>query len=133
MGRDKGQSNSDRKAERDARREQFRGMQANDDGAAFRVGQFGGNWQLLPVAQFAQGLGLHINFAGFWTLSANGKKVEGVDPESGYRFVMDSTRHYYRVMDSDGHYVDAQGRTVGDRFYAGDQDRFNAASHFANR
>ena len=132
MGR-KGQSNADRRAAKEARREQWRGLRQNEDGAALRIGQFGGNWKPLPVSECATGLGLQIRFAGFWDRSANGKKVEGVDPNSGYRFVMDSTMAYYRVQNEDGHYVDAEGRTLGQSPYRGDQDLFNQSSHFANR
>lgn len=131
MGRDIG--NARRKAQKEARREHFRGLQSNEEGAGLRVGQHGGFWTPLPVSDFARGLGLGINFAGFWDRSENGKKVEGEDPNSGYKFIMDSTMAYYRVQNEDGQYVDSRGRTLGDAPYRGDLDRFQRASHFANR
>jgi hypothetical protein len=79
------------------------------------------------VKKFAESNGLKINFAGFWERSDNGKKVEGEDPTSGYKFIMDSTQVYYRVQNAAG-----SGRTIADPAYAGDQNAFNAASHFTN-
>ena len=117
--------------QRDARNQQYHGLRDNHEGAAVRVGQHGNNWQPLPVNEFARRNGLHINFAGFWTISDNGKKVEGTDPNSGFTFVMDSTRAYYRVQNEDGQYVDADGQTQSQGRYA-DANAFNAASHFKN-
>jgi hypothetical protein len=131
VGRDK--SNSARRAARERGREQRRGLEENEQNAQVRIGQFGQNWQPLTVKQFADRNGLTISFAGFWEVSDSGKKVEGTDPTSGYTFVMDSTRAYYRVQDSTGSYVDADGLTIADAKYAGDANAFNLASHFANR
>lgn len=133
MGRDKWKANKDRKAERDARREQYRGLVQNADGAEIRIGQYGEFWAPLPVGQFATNLKLPINFAGLWKWSESGKKYEGRDPKSGYLFVMDSTMVYYRVQNSDGDYVDADGLTIGDAKYSGDQDLFAQNSHFRNQ
>lgn len=133
MGRDKWKANEDRKADRDARREQYRGLTQNADGAAVRIGQYGEFWRPLTVQEFARGLRLNINFAGFWKWSENGKKFEGEDRYSGYLFIMDSTKEYYRVQNNDGDYVDAQGLTIGDAKYSGDQNLFAQNSHFANR
>lgn len=135
MGREKWKANKDRKAERDARREQYRGLAQNADGAEIRIGQYGEFWANLPVAEFARGLRppLHINFAGFWEWSESGKKYEGEDPNSGYLFVMDSTMQYYRVQNSDGDYVDAEGKTIVDKKYKGDQNLFAQNSHFRNQ
>ena len=125
-------SNEERRKRKAAEKVQYQGFLENEENAQMRIGQFGGNWQSLPVGEFAKGLGLKINFAGFWEVSDSGKKVEGVH-SSGYKFIMDSTRVYYRVQNAAGQYVDAQGRTIGDPAYNGDQDSFNEASHFMNK
>lgn len=120
------------RAQRDARNRQYHGAQDNAEGAALRIAQHGNNWQSLPIGEFARRNHLTINFAGFWTVSDNGKKVEGTDPTSGYTFVLDSTRVYYRVLNSAGQYLDADGRTQGQPPYNGDANAFNGASHFRN-
>ena len=124
--------NGSKSEQRAARNQQYHGRKDNEAGAAVRVGQHGNNWQPLPVNEFARQNGLRINFAGFWSVSDNGKKVEGTDPGSGYTFVMDSTRAYYRVQNDAGQYVDGQGRTKSQAPYNGDDNAFNAASHFKN-
>lgn len=124
--------NGSKSAQRAARNRQYQGRMDNEQGAALRVGQHGNNWQPLPISEFARRNGLRINFAGFWSISENGKKVEGTDPTSGYTFVMDSTRAYYRVQNTAGQYVDAEGHTLAQPPYNGDQNAFNAASHFKN-
>ncbi|HTY61702.1 MAG TPA: hypothetical protein VMG30_05540 [Acidobacteriota bacterium] len=125
-------SNEERRKLKEATKKQFQGFLENQENAPIRVGMFGKHWQSLTVSEFAEGLGLQINFAGFWDISESGKKVEG-QHSSGYKFIMDGTRSYYRVQNADGDYVDAQGRTLGDPPYHGDQDAFNKASHFANK
>jgi len=126
-------SPSGRKSEqRAALNRQYHGRLDNEQGAALRVGQHGNNWQPMPVNEFARRNGLRINFAGFWSTSDNGKKYEGTDPTSGYTFVLDSTRAYYRVQNAAGQYVDSDGRTQGQPPYSGDANAFNAASHFKN-
>ena len=104
-------SNEERRKRKAAEKVQYQGFLENEENAQIRIGQFGGNWQSLPVGEFAKGLGLKINFAGFWEANEIGTKIEGVDINSGYKFIMDSTRVYYRVQNADGHYVDAQGRS----------------------
>ena len=118
--------------QRAAANAQYHGRMDNEEGSAVRVGQHGNNWQALTVGDFAKANKLVIKFAGFWSVSDSGKKVEGTDPTSGLTFVMDSTRVYYRVQNSDGHYVDAQLRTKSQAPYNGDDEKFNAASHFKN-
>jgi hypothetical protein len=125
-------SNEERRKLKEAKKLQYQGLLENQENAQIRIGMFGDKWAALPVSEFAKGLGLKINFAGFWKVSDNGKKVEG-EHSSGYKFIMDSTKSYYRVQNSDGQYVDAQGRTLGDPQYNGDQASFNKASHFANK
>lgn len=127
MGRQRGTAEA-----RAARNQQYHGRMTNEERSALRVGQHAHNWQPLVISDFARGLGLRINFAGFWTTSDNGMKVEGTDPTSGYTFIMDSTRVYYRVQNSAGQYVDASGRTRTDAPYNGNDDAFMAASHFKN-
>ena len=125
--------NGSKSEQRAARNQQYHGRMDNEEGAALRIGQHGNNWRPLPISEFARHNGLRINFAGFWSTSDSGKKVEGTDPTSGYTFVMDSTRAYYRVQNAAGQYVDAEGRTQSQAPYNGDLNAFNAASHFKNR
>ena len=117
---------------RAAKNAQYHGRMDNEEGAAIRVGQHGNNWQPLPISDFAKQNKLTIKWAGFWSVSESGKKVEGTDPTSGLTFILDSTRAYYRVQNSDGQYVDAQCRTKSQAPYNGDDNAFNAASHFKN-
>jgi hypothetical protein len=115
----------------------YQGRMANAEGAAIRIGQYGQYWQPFTVNEFARRHGWIINFANFWDTSDSGKKAEGTH-HNGYTFVMDSTRHYYRVQNPHGDYVDADLRTINDEPYKDEDnkatrsDMFLKASHFSN-